>query len=511
MINTLLLQGYRQQLASRPSKVAFVLDGQAFTFADLQARATVLQQTFAERRQLRVAIALPNCLDVACWYIACASAGHTLILMEPEWPQATYKAALQLVRPNIIAGGPGAGIECDFSAAAGNPDWYDETNFAFLAGFTSGSSGRPKAFLRDSNSWLASFRCSSREFDISAETVQLAPGPLSHGLSFYAMAESLYAGATFVTQSNFSAEACITTLQTSANSLVVVPTMLQRILDSYSKELNGSCDQRHDGAGSELKFKAIVAGAKLSSHLKQRFRATWPAAQLSEYYGASELSFVSVNHDHEDLPDDSVGRLCEGVSVTTFDSSGLRLPASTAGTLHVRSAMLASGYLKQQSGAFIIAPLSGTDGWYTVGDRGHLDAQGNLFLTDREDRMLISGGLNVYPSSVERIISEELHNRGFGENLEHCVVLGIPDPEWGEKIVLILAGNKLQPDSVYSADSADFAGIRQTLAGCFAGCLQKHEIPRLLFVAETIPLTTSGKVAYRELQQLLPELTQLII
>ena len=85
-----LLAGYWQQLEACPSKTAFMLDEQSFSFADLEARVAELQLLLAQRKHLRIAIALPNCLDVACWYIASVTSRHTLILMDPEWPQATY-------------------------------------------------------------------------------------------------------------------------------------------------------------------------------------------------------------------------------------------------------------------------------------------------------------------------------------------------------------------------------------------------------------------------------------
>lgn len=531
--HTSLLQGYLQQLETDPAKTAFILDAQSFTYAELDARVAFLRQTFAEKKHLRVAIALRNCLDVACWYIACVHSRHTLILMDPEWPQATQAAALQLVQPDIFVSGEDGAIDHGYchsnnsgstnscspdTRTPNNPDWFSESNFAFLAGFTSGSSGQPKAFLRYSDSWLASFKCSAREFGVTTSTVQLAPGPLSHGLSFYTMAESLHAGATFMTRTVFDAACCVGALHSRTNpvnNLVVVPTMLQRMLD-----VTADCEntlRQKDGIAGPLKFRAIVAGAKLSSHLKQRFRATWPSASLSEYYGASELSFISVNHDHERIPDNSVGRLCEGVSITNFGDSGEVIEGPKTGTLHVRSPMLACGYLQRQQAGLATVPLRGREGWSTVGDRGWLDNK-NLYLTDREDRMLISGGLNVYPSSVERVIADALHNSGFAESVEHYLVCGIADEEWGEQIVLVLAGpglyRQLSAESTAGSaveGAADAASFKKIIADCFVQSLQKHEIPRRLFIAETVPMTPSGKVAYRELQYILPGLCEIQI
>ena len=83
------------------------------------------------------------------------------------------------------------------------------------------------------------------------------------------------------------------------------------------------------------------------------------------------------------------------------------------------------------------------------------------------------------------------------------MICGIPDAQWGDQIVLILAGHGLAQH--YATESIDIASL---LAECFAQSLQKHEVPRRFFIVETVPMTSSGKVAYRELQRQLGGFTE---
>jgi len=120
-------------------------------------------------------------------YLACARAGYCLAVVDPLWPSSTREALLDELNPFCVVSEQScllAGSAEDFLACpvATEDSW-------FLLGFTSGSSGIPKAFVRTQASWINTFAHSQDEFSIPVSV--LAPGPLSHGLSFYAMAETL--------------------------------------------------------------------------------------------------------------------------------------------------------------------------------------------------------------------------------------------------------------------------------------------------------------------------------
>ena len=341
-------------------------------------------------------------------------------------------------------------------------DGRDKNRHDFLIGFTSGSSGVPKAFVRTRQSWIESFRCAALAFGSCAEKTTLIPGPLSHGLSFFAMAESLDAGGTVYLQQRFNASYCLELMQTiTLDRLVVVPTMLTKIISDATSD-NACRGPR----------RIICAGDKLSPMLLKDVQNLWPDTIVSEYYGASELSFVSVRHDAKHLPMQSppisVGAAFDGVEITivpmaqtatdtasttpdTHDNpdSDTVVSAEEAGQIFIASELLARGYL--DSDGQRIVPLQGAyrQGQFaaTVGDVGWLDDQGFLYLIDRASNMIISGGLNLYPAIVERAI-ERL------ESVQSCQVLGVEDVMWGQRVVAVI---KLNTDHRSPRSTADLA------------------------------------------------------
>ncbi len=389
-----------------------------------------------------------------------------------------WLATIAFAAPSLNVGGQSSSA-CNANASNANSassdsaqpgssctDNRDNNQRDFLIGFTSGSSGIPKAFVRTRQSWIESFRCAAQAFGSCADKTTLIPGPVSHGLSFFAVAESLDAGGTVYLQQRFNASYCLELMQTmTIDRLVVVPTMLTKIIS----EANG--DKALRGPR-----RIICAGDKLSPMLLNDVQTLWPDTIVSEYYGASELSFVSVRHDAKHLPmqppTHSVGAAFEGVDITivpmvetvidtestipdSCDSAtsdpvhGAVVTAEDAGQIFIASDMLARGYIDRDGQR--IVPLHGVSraGRFaaTVGDVGRLDEQGFLHLVDRASNMIISGGLNLYPAIVERAI-ERL------DSVESCRVLGVADAMWGQRVVAVI---KLNTDRKILPANADAA------------------------------------------------------
>jgi acyl-CoA synthetase (AMP-forming)/AMP-acid ligase II len=221
----------------------------------------------------------------------------------------------------------------------------------------------------------------------------------------------------------------------------------------------------------------MSAGAKLAPPLAAALRRLCPAARLIEYYGASELSFVSLADSGEGCPADAVGRPIAGVEIAIRDAEGGAVAPGGIGTLWVKSPMLASSVVVG-AGAF----RRDADGWATVGDLAWQDGAGWLHLAGRADGMLISGGRNIYPAGVERALAA-------CPAVADAVVLGIPDPYWGERLVAVV---RWQPGEALSLD--------RLISHCRTH-LARHALPKQVFVTDAIPLTATGKPARARLRQ----------
>ncbi len=389
---------------------------------------------------------------------------------------------------------------------------YSANDQDFLIGFTSGSSGRPKAFVRTRQSWIESFRQSERAFGPCTGQTVLIAGPLSHGLSFYALAESLDAGGTVYLQQRFNAEHCADLMShTALDRLVVVPTMLVSIISEIRRRAISDSEQSTTALAGESTparrkptigpGRIICAGDKLSPALLEDVMQLWPDTAVSEYYGASELSFVSVAHASEAVPPDSVGTPFDGVTVSIEQAPGIPVPLGEVGQLYVQSGMLARGYLDEDGQT--ILPLQGvahkTGYAATVGDIGKFDANGCLFLVDRASNMIITGGLNLYPATVERVMEQHWAIQG-------CRVLGIKDPLWGQRVVAVINLTQAGAD-------LDTAAVKELIGLYAAKSLEPHQLPRQYFSIRDWPLNRSHKIDRNQLLQWLhaphPSLTEL--
>jgi len=192
----------------------------------------------------------------------------------------------------------------------------------------------------------------------------------------------------------------------------------------------------------------------------------------------------------------------------TLRSGGSKLVAENnepiCGTVLVKSSMIAGGYLQRSmsDGQSIleVVPLSLNSGMATVDDRGYIDAAGHLFLLDREDRMIKSRGFKVYPLVVESVIREYFQNSFEGDLPAEIVVVGITDDFHGMSIVAI---HKAEMHRL-----PEFNKHKQQLIEYCHRFLKDCEVPTRLFLSPTLPMTSSGKVAYRQLQQTLTEHVQ---
>lgn len=205
----------------------------------------------------------------------------------------------------------------------------------FLVGFTSGTTGMPKAFYRNRASWRTSLAQGRPVWRMDESQHTFAPGPLAHGLSLYALAECLDAGATWYGLREFDRTAMTRRLATGpVRRLVVAPTMLAALCAVT------------EGTGQAFPgVRAVVSGAaKLPEELRQRVRRVLPNAEVAVYYGASELGFVTVRAaEPEPAAPEDVGVPFPGVTLQLRDSAGNPVPDGEPGVVWLRSPLCCAG------------------------------------------------------------------------------------------------------------------------------------------------------------------------
>ncbi|MFE7607297.1 AMP-binding protein [Streptomyces celluloflavus] len=498
----------RTAAGPRQEEPAFVLDGRVLTHRQLADRAAAvaagLRTVPAGRREWLptgarlLAIGTGNHPVFAELFTGATAGDGVCAVLDPQWGTEQTAAVLDRLRPDllVLAAGQDAlravadrlGIRtltADGDTTPGTYErWRDGWSGAapadhllpgddaapFFVGFTSGTSGLPHAFHRTRGSWRISLASGRRVWGLDAEQSTLAPGPLAHGLSLYALAECLESGAAFHGLSRFDAGAVLRLLAAaSVRRLIVVPTMLSALCAAGDGAADGPA-RRFTGV------KAVVSGgAKLPPRLLAPVGALLPEARIREYYGASELGFVTVGSPGPATAARDVGTAFPSVTLEIRDAEGVPVPRGATGMVHVRSPLVCDGYVWGEGG------FRTEGGWSTVGDIGRLTADGRLHLVGRGG-MVITGGLNVYPSEVENALVRLAR-------IDTAVVTSVPDDHLGQALVAVVSGP--------GTDGLSQAAVRE-LCGTV---LPRYMVPRRFFTLATWPLTSSGKIARSRIEE----------
>ncbi|SEB24463.1 AMP-binding protein [Variovorax sp. YR216] len=384
------------------------------------------------------------------------------------------------------------------SAAVGDPDWSPELRCkitellgasstgtpardltlppgSFYVGFTSGSTGVPKGFVRSHRSWTSSFEACLEAFGPAVRTPLLAPGRLSHSLFLFGALMGLWSGAGVRLQSRFSAGAALQTLgQGDARSLIAVPSQLIVMLEQA---------HRHGLRAIEKTQLVMIGGAAWPRARTPQLQSLFPNARIVEFYGASETSFIAWTDSRSDLPATAVGRPFASVDLRIDRVGGAREDSALAaspGLIYVRSPMVFTDYVTPSlaCGATILR-----DGeWLSVGDMGHLDADGVLHLVGRKQRMFVVQGKNLFPEEVEQVLTDH-------PSIAAASVQAVPDGVRGMHAVAVL--ELVQPID------------RATLADWCRARLEPYKTPRRVYVCADWPRTTGGKTDHAALTQCL--------
>jgi acyl-CoA synthetase (AMP-forming)/AMP-acid ligase II len=392
-------------------------------------------------------------------------AGQVLVPINPRLAPPEIAYILDNARPAVIYAEPALAHLLPDDAMwrdanelrpprAPNPDEFGATLL-----FTSGTTGRPKGCLRTAEQEAARARELIASYSISADDVHLIACPLAHSAPGIFLRAGRSVGARTVILPRFRAEDFLAAVERERATLFfLVPTQYKRIL-----ALPESVRAGYDVSSVRA---AIVAGAPIAIESKRRIVDWLGDDKLWEFYGSSETGTVAVLPPELQLSKPgSVGRPPPGVEVRLVD-----------GEIFVRSPTVMSGYLDD--------PTDSPGGFLSVGDIGRFDDDGCLYLIDRKHDTIISGGVNVYPAEVERAL--EAHERVTG-----AVAFGEPDPEWGQIVTAMVAGDATVTELR--------AFLRERVAA--------FKIPkRFIFVGEDeLPIGASGKPLRRRARQLAAE------
>ena len=464
-----------------PHALALFIGNQQWSYAELNRLVDICAGHLAEIASpgQHVAILMPNNLAYVCLIHALARIGAVLVplnmrLTDPElvW-QVNHSDCRLLVTDTVTSNKASSladqGIRFINAEELFNPekssDLVGENRFSLenpqAVVFTSGTSGQPKgAVLSFANHYWSAVSSAFR-LGLHKEDRWLSCLPLYHVGGLAVILRSCLYGTAVILHDRFDEEAISSSLDRQAVTLIsLVPTMLLRLLN-YRRDRSFPASLRH----------VLLGGAAASEEIYQRCRKL--DIPLSVTYGLTEAaSQVATMLPQQTLAKPgSVGKPLLFTSVEIIDDKGRALPAGSVGEICVTGPTIMGGYYRDERATSEI--LKG--GRLHTGDMGFIDEEGDIWLLQRRSDIIISGGENIYPSEVEKILLRH-------PSVAAACVVGIPDPLWGQSAaaaVELHAGASLTKEEL-----SDFA--RSYLAG--------YKIPREILFVKQLPQTASGKI-----------------
>jgi len=494
--------------ASRPDHPAVIMtgSGQRITYGEMEAesnRFAQLLRAHGIRAGDAFAVLLENRIEYFTLIWGSQRAGTMLVPISSRLtaPEAAYiirdaEAKLLITSTYFTAMLGDIRKECpgltvlvmdsadaeDFAAAlaAQAPEPIPDQSAGMVMLYSSGTTGRPKGIRpappADPDPQapvpLMGLAMMGAGMPADGSMVYLSPAPLYHAAPIGWCSVVHRLGGTVVMMERFDPEEALQAIEThKVTDSQWVPTHFVRFL-----KLDPALRTKYDLSSHS---RALHAAAPCPVPIKQEMIAWWGEI-VNEYYAGSEGIGMTLIRSADWLTHPgSVGKAIYG-TLHVCGPDGEELGADEDGLIYFENALLPTYHNDPAKTAEAMHPR----GWMTLGDIGHLDKDGFLYLTDRKSHMIISGGVNIYPQEIENLLVTH-------PKVMDAAVIGAPCPDLGEKVVAVV-----QPQNMADAGPALEAELREFLAPS----LSKVKMPKLFDFRPDLPREANGKLYKRELR-----------
>ncbi|MFB0535287.1 MAG: class I adenylate-forming enzyme family protein [Anaerolineae bacterium] len=459
----------------------------------------------------RIAVLLYNVVEYMEIYAAAAKAGLVIVPINFRWvgPEIEYvvnnseaKAfvcseeflkEVESVRGNFegVAAGrfmfigptdktPEGYVNYEEIIAAASPEEPGikvEPRETWIHLYTSGTTGKPKGVIRSHESYVAFYLINEVDFGFRFDDIGLIVMPLCHvNSTFYSFVFTYIGGGVYVHRARaYDPEELLQIIDREKVTYTsLVPTHYIMMLN-----LPDEIKSKYDLSSMR---QLLISSAPARKDTKLGIMEMFPNAALFEAYGSTEAGLVTLLKPHEQLTKlGSIGKACAGTDlVKVLDEEGNEVPVGEVGELYSRGPMMFDEYWKMPEKT--AASFRGE--YFSAGDLARRDEDGYLYIVDRKDNMIITGGEKVYPSEVENVV-------GSHPSVLDVAVIGVPDPKWGEAVKAVVIPK--DPDHPPMEEE-----ILEYCRGKMAGYKRPKSVD--FIKPEEMPRTASGKIVHTELR-----------
>lgn len=498
----LISDGIRASAVRSPGKTAIRESGRGLTYAQLATRiarvANLVHGGLGLRHGERAAVMSANCLEyleivagMAEAGVAAATIGPTasapeirficedsdarVMFVAPALEEAARAAAPPSVERFVVIGPDYEDLLARASSAP-CPAMITEQDI-FSVPYTSGATGRPKGVqLAHRGRVLSAYAMAAEHGCYSHTDRAVATTPMFHGAGYLMTLTPVFFGGFVELLPRFDIERLMDAItEVQATSAYIVPTHFAALF-ALPEATRARFDVRS--------LKAVISGtAPLPQSLKEKIVGYFGEGKLYERYGTTETSISTSLGPADQLRKQAcVGLPYPATQVCVCDEDGNELPAGEVGELRVSSPYMFSGYLNLPEAT--AAAMHGD--WFATGDLARRDDEGYVYLVDRKNDMVISGGENIYPREVEEVL---LTHPAVAE----AGVTGAPHAYWGEQLTAFVV---TRPGMSVSAEAlAEACRVR----------LSRYKVPKDIRFVPALPRNSMGKVLRRELRRRLQD------
>jgi len=339
---------------------------------------------------------------------------------------------------------------------------FHQTNENAVVLFTSGSTNMPKAVLLTFHNFESHFNSVQNQFNLTENDVWIASLPFYHVGGFAIIIRAFFSKAQLVIPESLKSESIIESIHKfNPTHISLVPTQLFEIVN------------RKISPNNNHKFLFIGGGPSNEELIKSALELGW---NIVKVYGSTETCSMISSVSIKEFPNkiNSSGKAFSGNSIAILDENHKEIKKGKVGEILIRSEAISKGYLNFENKNF-------GNKSYLTNDFGKLDKDGFLFVEMRREDLIVTGGENVNPTEVEN----EIKNL-FG--VDNCIVVGIDDSKWGQKICALIQTNKILNVDRIKLELKDK--------------LPSFKIPKEFLFTNILPQNDLGKINRTEIKKL---------